>query len=142
MNLRSWIFTARWDYVRSSPEGSHDGHGIKNGYKVALVSHRAQLIARIMEETGMRPVFDLIKSAAASLSRASPIRRSIIIRQDPGDPGRGVLVVEDSTWDPGGKAAGMTVAALEDDRFGLDQSQRISRSGRSEILKFLPGTEI
>ena len=35
----------------------------KRGYKVALASSTGpKLIARIMEETGMRPVFDLIVS--------------------------------------------------------------------------------
>ena len=52
-------------------------------------------------------------------------------------------MVEDSTVGiQAGKAAGMTVAALEDDRFGFDQSQAdIQIRQISEILKFLPGTE-
>ena len=65
MNLRSWIFTARWTIKRSSrPEAYTTAMELKKrGYKVALASSTGpKLIARIMEETGMRPVFDLIVS--------------------------------------------------------------------------------
>ena len=60
-----------------------------------------------------------------------------------GIPEEECFVVEDSTVGiQAGKAAGMTVAALEDDRFGFDQSQAdIQIRQISEILKFLPGTE-
>lgn len=82
-----------------------------------------KLIARIMEETGMRPVFDLIVSGKQfRQSKPNPE----IYHYTAGTLGvdeRECFVVEDSTVGiQAAKRAGMTVAALKDDRFGFDQS--------------------
>ena len=116
----------------------------KRGYKVALASSTGpKLIARIMEETGMRPVFDLIVSGGQFKQSKPNPEIYHYTAKTLGIPEEECFVVEDSTVGiQAGKAAGMTVAALEDDRFGFDQSQAdIQIRQISEILKFLPGTE-
>ena len=116
----------------------------KRGYKVALASSTGpKLIARIMEETGMRPVFDLIVSGSQFKQSKPNPEIYHYTAKTLGIPEEECFVVEDSTVGiQAGKAAGMTVAALEDDRFGFDQSQAdIHIRQISEILKFLPGTE-
>ena len=116
----------------------------KRGYKVALASSTGpKLIARIMEETGMRPVFDLIVSGGQFKQSKTNPEIYHYTAKTLGIPEEECFVVEDSTVGiQAGKAAGMTVAALEDDRFGFDQSQAdIQIRQISEILKFLPGTE-
>ena len=116
----------------------------KRGYKVALASSTGpKLIARIMEETGMRPVFDLIVSGSQFKQSKPNPEIYHYTAKTLGIPEEECFVVEDSTVGiQAGKAAGMTVAALEDDRFGFDQSQADIHIWQiSEILKFLPGTE-
>jgi len=96
----------------------------KRGYLVALASSTGpKLIARIMEETGMRPVFDLIVSGKQfKQSKPNPeiyhyTAATLHV------PEKECFVIEDSTVGiQAGKAADMTVAALRDDRFGFDQS--------------------
>ena len=97
----------------------------KRGYKVALASSTGpKLIARIMEETGMRPVFDLIVSGGQFKQSKPNPEIYHYTAKTLGIPEKECFVVEDSTVGiQAGKAAGMTVAALEDDRFGFDQSQ-------------------
>ncbi|MCI7795543.1 MAG: HAD family phosphatase [Lachnospiraceae bacterium] len=112
----------------------------RRGYLVALASSTGpKLIAKIVEVTGMRPWFHLIVSGG-QFKRSKP---------DPeiyhytaatlGVPESACFVVEDSTVGiQAGKAAGMTVAALIDDRFGFDQSRADYRIRTiSDILEYL-----
>ena len=95
------------------------------GYRVALASSTGpRLIARIMEETGMRPWFDLIVSGNQfKQSKPNPeiyhyTAKTLKVSED------ACFVIEDSEVGiAAGKAAGMTVAALRDDRFGFDQGK-------------------
>ena len=97
----------------------------KRGYKIALASSTGpKLIARIVEETGMRPWFDLIVSGGQfKQSKPNPeiyhyTAKTLGVTEEE------CFVIEDSTVGiEAGKAAGMTVAALRDDRFGFDQSK-------------------
>lgn len=97
----------------------------KRGYLVALASSTGpKLIARIIEETGMRPVFDLVVSGKQfKQSKPNPeiyhyTAGVLKVREEE------CFVIEDSTVGiQAGKSAGMTVAALKDDRFGFDQSR-------------------
>ena len=97
----------------------------KHGYKIALASSTGpKLIARIVEETGMRPWFDLIVSGGQfKQSKPNPeiyhyTAKTLGVAEEEW------FVIEDSTVGiEAGKAAGMTVAAIRDDRFGLDQSK-------------------
>lgn len=98
---------------------------LKNrGMQVALASSTGpKLIGRIMEETGMRPWFDLIVSGNQfKESKPNPeiyyYTANMLERK-----AEECLVIEDSTVGIfAGKAAGMTVAALRDERFAFDQS--------------------
>lgn len=112
----------------------------KRGYQVALASSTGpNLIARIMEETGMRPEFDLIVSGKQfKQSKPNPE----IYHYTAGAlnvPEEACFVVEDSTVGiQAAKGAGMIVAALKDDRFGFDQSPADYHVNRiDEILTFL-----
>lgn len=96
----------------------------ERGYLVALASSTGpELIARIVEETGMRPEFDLIVSGKQfKQSKPNPeiyhYTAGVL-----GIPEEECFVLEDSTVGiQAAKGAGMTVAALRDDRFGFDQS--------------------
>lgn len=97
----------------------------KRGMQVALASSTGpKLIGRIMEETGMRPWFDLIVSGN-QFKESKPNPEIYHYTADTlGIKEEECLVIEDSTVGiAAGKAAGMTVAALKDDRFGFDQSK-------------------
>jgi len=113
----------------------------KRGYKIALASSTGpKLIARIVEETGMRPWFDLIVSGGQfKQSKPNPeiyhyTAKTLGVKEEE------CFVIEDSTVGiEAGKAAGMTVAALLDDRFGFDQSKADHQiTSLLEILEFLP----
>lgn len=112
----------------------------EKGYLVALASSTGpNLIARIVEETGMRKEFDLIVSGKQfKQSKPNPeiyhyTAGSLKVSEDQ------CFVLEDSTVGiQAAKAAGMTVAALRDDRFGFDQSPADYHVERiDEILKYL-----
>lgn len=110
------------------------------GYKVALASSTGpKLIARILEETGMRPMFDLVVSGKQfKQSKPNPEiyhYTASILKV----PEAACFVVEDSTVGiQAGKSAGMTVAALRDDRFGFDQSLADYRiENIADILTYL-----
>ncbi len=112
----------------------------ERGYIIALASSTGpKLIARIVEETGMRPWFDLIVSGGQfKESKPNPeIYRytAKTLGVDEAD----CFVIEDSEVGiTAGKAAGMTVAALRDDRFGFDQSKAdIQMDSLLEILDYL-----
>lgn len=112
----------------------------KRGYLMALASSTGpELIARIVEETGMRPEFDLIVSGKQfKQSKPNPE----IYRYTAGVlgiPEEACFVLEDSTVGiQAAKGAGMTVAALRDDRFGFDQSLADHHVETiSQILDFL-----
>lgn len=113
----------------------------KRGYKIALASSTGpKLIARIVEETGMRPWFDLIVSGGQfKQSKPNPeiyhyTAKTLGVTEEE------CFVIEDSTVGiEAGKAAGMTVAALRDDRFGFDQSKAdYQMNSLLEILDYLP----
>ena len=113
----------------------------KRGYKIALASSTGpKLIARIVEETGMRPWFDLIVSGGQfKQSKPNPeiyhyTAKTLGVKEEE------CFVIEDSTVGiEAGKAAGMTVAALRDDRFGFDQSKAdYQMDSLLEILDYLP----
>lgn len=112
----------------------------KRGYLVALASSTGpKLIARIIEETGMRPVFDLIVSGKQFKQSKPNPEIYHYTAATLGVPDGECFVVEDSTVGiQAGKRAGMTVAALKDDRFGFDQSLADYRIDRiSDILDYL-----
>lgn len=113
----------------------------KRGYRVALASSTGpKLIARIMEETGMRPWFDLIVSGGQfKQSKPDPeiyhyTAKTLKVKEEE------CFVIEDSEVGiQAGKAAGMTVAALRDDRFGFDQGKADHHmDSLMEILDYLP----
>lgn len=112
----------------------------KRGYRIALASSTGpKLIARIMEETGMRPVFDLIVSGK-QFKRSKPDPEIYHYTAGTlGVPEERCFVVEDSTVGiRAAKRAGMTVAALRDDRFGFDQSPADYHvDSISDILEYL-----
>ena len=113
----------------------------KRGYRVALASSTGpKLIARIMEDTGMRPWFDLIVSGGQfKQSKPDPeiyhyTAKTLKVKEEE------CFVIEDSEVGiQAGKAAGMTVAALRDDRFGFDQGKADHHMDfLMEILDYLP----
>ncbi len=113
----------------------------KRGYRVALASSTGpKLIARIMEETGMRPWFDLIVSGGQfKQSKPDPeiyhyTANTLKVKEEE------CFVIEDSEVGiEAGKAAGMTVAAIRDDRFGFDQGKADHHmDSLLEILDYLP----
>lgn len=115
---------------------------LKNrGYRVALASSTGpKLIARILEETGMRPWFDLVVSGG-QFKRSKPDPEIYhYTAKTLGVPEAKCFVIEDSEVGiEAGKAAGMTVAALLDDRFGFDQSKADHQmTSLLEILEYLP----
>lgn len=112
----------------------------EKGYLVALASSTGpNLIAKIVEETGMRGEFDLIVSGKQfKQSKPNPeiyhyTAGALKVSEDQ------CFVLEDSTVGiQAAKEAGMTVAALRDDRFGFDQSPADYHVERiDEILKYL-----
>lgn len=111
------------------------------GYRVALASSTGpKLIARILEETGMRPWFDLVVSGG-QFERSKPDPEIYhYTAQTLGVSETECFVIEDSEVGiEAGKAAGMTVAALLDDRFGFDQSRADHQMvSLMEILEYLP----
>lgn len=112
----------------------------RRGYLVALASSTGpKLIAKIVEVTGMRPWFHLIVSGG-QFKRSKPDPEIYhYTAKTLGVPEEACFVVEDSTVGiQAGKAAGMTVAALIDDRFGFDQSRADYRIGTiADILGYL-----
>lgn len=97
----------------------------KRGIRVALASSTGpKLIARIVEETGMRPEFDLIVSGRQfKQSKPNPEIYQYTAKTL-GIPEENCLAVEDSTVGiEAACRAGMKVAALRDGRFGFDQSR-------------------
>lgn len=112
----------------------------RRGYEVALASSTGpKLIARIMEETGMRPVFDLIVSGKQFAQSKPNPEIYHYTAKTLGFLEEECFVVEDSTVGiAAAKRAGMTVAALRDGRFGFDQSQADYHIDRiDEILNYL-----
>ncbi len=113
----------------------------KRGYIIALASSTGpKLIARIVEETGMRPWFDLIVSGG-QFKRSKPdpeiyyyTAKTLKVKEEE------CFVIEDSEVGiEAGKKAGMTVAAIRDDRFGFDQGKAdYHMDSLMEILDYLP----
>ena len=110
------------------------------GYKVALASSTGpKLIARIVEDTGMRPWFDLIVSGAQfKQSKPNPeiyhyTAKTLGVKEEE------CFVIEDSEVGiQAGKAARMTVAAIKDNRFGFDQSKAdYQMDSLLEILEYI-----
>lgn len=112
----------------------------RRGYEVALASSTGpKLIARIMEETGMRPVFDLIVSGKQFKQSKPNPEIYHYTAKTLGFSEEECFVIEDSTVGiTAAKRANMTVAALRDDRFGFDQSQADYHIDRiDEVLNYL-----
>lgn len=112
----------------------------KRGYLVALASSTGpELIARIIEETGMRPFFDLVVSGKQFKQSKPNPEIYHYTAKTLGVPEAECFVIEDSTVGiEAAKRAGMTVAALKDDRFGFDQSLADIHVERiDEILSYL-----
>ena len=112
----------------------------KRGYLVALASSTGpELIARIIEETGMRPFFDLVVSGKQFKQSKPNPEIYHYTAKTLGVPEEECFVIEDSTVGiEAAKRAGMTVAALKDDRFGFDQSLADIHVERiDEILSYL-----
>lgn len=112
----------------------------KRGYLVALASSTGpKLIAKIIEVTGMRDQFDLIVSGGQfKQSKPNPeiyhyTAKTLGVLEEE------CFVVEDSTVGiQAAKSAGMTVAAVLDDRFGFDQSLADYHVEKvSDILQYL-----
>ena len=99
-----------------------------------------KLIARIVEETGMRPLFDLIVSGKQfRQSKPNPeiyhyTAKTLRV------PEEECFVIEDSTVGiQAASRAGMVIAALKDDRFGFDQSPAdFHIESIADILEILP----
>lgn len=112
----------------------------KRGITVALASSTGpKLIARIVEETGMRPEFDLIVSGRQfKQSKPNPEIYNYTAKTL-GIPEENCLAVEDSTVGiEAAYRAGMKVAALRDDRFGFDQSKAdYQMDSLSELLQYV-----
>ena len=112
----------------------------KRGYLVALASSTGpELIARIIEETGMRPFFDLVVSGKQFKQSKPNPEIYHYTAKTLGVPEEECFVIDDSTVGiEAAKRAGMTVAALKDDRFGFDQSLADIHVERiDEILSYL-----
>lgn len=114
----------------------------KRGYRTALASSTGpKLIARIVEETGMRTEFDLFVSGGQfKQSKPNPeiyhyTAKTLGVAEEE------CFVIEDSTVGIlAAKRAGMTVAALRDERFGFDQSPAdVHINGLLDVLDYLPG---
>lgn len=111
------------------------------GYRVALASSTGpKLIAKIMEETGMRSEFDLIVSGKQFKQSKPNPEIYHYTAKTLGLPEEECFVIEDSTVGiQAAVAAGMTVAALSDDRFGFDQSPADYQIDRLlDVLEILP----
>ena len=112
----------------------------RRGYRVALASSTGpRLIARIVEDTGMRPEFDLIVSGR-QFARSKPDPEIYnYTAKTLGVENQECFVVEDSTVGiQAARSAGMVIAALKDERFGFDQSPADYHVERiDEILRWL-----
>lgn len=94
------------------------------GYLLALASSTSRKgIEEVLTSCGLKNIFDYVVSGEEfKESKPNPeiyLHTAAVLKCDPKE----CLVVEDSTYGiMAGHSAGMTVAALIDDRFGLDQS--------------------
>ena len=112
----------------------------KRGYLLALASSTGpKLIAKILEVTGMRTQFDLIVSGNQFKQSKPNPEIYHYTASTLGVSEEECFVVEDSTVGiQAAKGAGMTVAAVLDDRFGFDQSQADYHVERvQDILQYL-----
>ena len=120
-----WV-DCRLDYLsilrQKVPELLKELHS--RGYLLALASSTSRKgIEEMLTSCGLKNVFDYVVSGEEfKESKPDPeiyLHTAAVLKCDP----RECLVVEDSTYGiMAGHGAGMTVAALIDDRFSLDQS--------------------
>lgn len=111
------------------------------GYLVALASSTGpRLIARILEDTGMRPWFDLVVSGRQfKRSKPDPEIYQYTARTLKVDVEECFVIEDSEVGIEAGKAAQMTVAAIRDERFGFCQDKAdMIMDSLTEILDYLP----
>ena len=116
----------------------------KKGYKLAVASStQLPLVERVMRENEIADYFQILVSGGQFKKSKPDPEIYLYTAQKLGVAPEECLAVEDSTFGVlAGHRAGMTVAALKDDRFHFDQSPADYRMDRlTEILEILKQLE-
>lgn len=116
----------------------------KKGYKLAVASStQLPLVERVMRENGIIDQFEILVSGNQFEKSKPDPEIYLYTAAKLGVKPEGCLAVEDSTFGVlAGHRAGMTVAALKDDRFQFDQSPADYRMDRlTEVLEILKRME-
>lgn len=116
----------------------------KKGYKLAVASStQLPLVERVMRENGIIDQFEILVSGNQFEKSKPDPEIYLYTAAKLGVKPEECLAVEDSTFGVlAGHRAGMTVAALKDDRFHFDQSPADYRMDRlTEILEILKQLE-
>ena len=112
----------------------------KKGYKLAVASStQLPLVERVMRENGIIDQFEILVSGNQFEKSKPDPEIYLYTAAKLGVKPEECLAVEDSTFGVlAGHRAGMTVAALKDDRFQFDQSPADYRMDRlTEVLEIL-----
>ena len=116
----------------------------KKGYKLAVASStQLPLVVRVMRENGIIEQFEILVSGNQFEKSKPDPEIYLYTAAKLGVKPEECLAVEDSTFGVlAGHRAGMTVAALKDDRFQFDQSPADYRMDRlTEVLEILKRME-
>lgn len=116
----------------------------KKGYKLAVASStQLPLVERVMRENGLIEQFEILVSGNQFEKSKPDPEIYLYTAAKLGVKPEECLAVEDSTFGVlAGHRAGMTVAALKDDRFQFDQSPADYRMDRlTEVLEILKRME-
>ena len=116
----------------------------KKGYKLAVASStQLPLVERVMRENGIIDQFEILVSGNQFEKSKPDPEIYLYTAAKLGVKPEECLAVEDSTFGVlAGHRAGMTVAALQDDRFQFDQSPADYRMDRlTEVLEILKRME-
>ncbi len=116
----------------------------KKGYKLAVASStQLPLVERVMRENGIIEQFEILVSGNQFEKSKPDPEIYLYTAAKLGVKPEECLAVEDSTFGVlAGHRAGMTVAALKDDRFQFDQSPADYRMDRlTEVLEILKRME-
>ncbi len=116
----------------------------KKGYKLAVASStQLPLVERVMRENGIIDQFEILVSGNQFEKSKPDPEIYLYTAAKLGVKPEECLAVEDSTFGVlAGHRAGMTVAALKDDRFQFDQSPADYRMDRlTEVLEILKRME-
>ena len=116
----------------------------KKGYKLAVASStQLPLVERVMRENGIIDQFEILVSGNQFEKSKPDPEIYLYTAAKLGVKPEECLAVEDSTFGAlAGHRAGMTVAALKDDRFQFDQSPADYRMDRlTEVLEILKRME-